>query len=196
MKIEQECLLHCCGCCWDNKPVVHRGTEIDVSVEGRMRVNSCDHVESFSFSSIIGLRRSVVRISFTVGLPSIILASTIPPSALCCAYPARERVMANRSNIHFQVAVKRCEDGIPSLRPCPVRSAPWCHLTGAPLVLIFSIWSPLGRFYSCERLIPTVRVAMHNSDGLISSCRLSRFNASISYCSILVKCFREATSLF
>ena len=48
---------------------------------------------------------------------------------------------------------------------------------------------------SRECLIPTVQVAMHNSEGLISSCRLSRFNASISYCSILVNFFREATSL-
>ena len=62
--------------------MVHRGTEIDVSVEGRMRVNSCDHVESFSFSFIIVLRRSVVRISFTVGLPSIILALTMIPFGL------------------------------------------------------------------------------------------------------------------
>jgi len=71
------------------------------------------------------------------------------------------------SNIRFQIAVKRCEDDIPSAAPVSRR----------------------------ECLIPTVQVAMHNSEGLISSCRLSRFNASISYCSILVNFFREATSL-
>jgi len=125
---EKECLLHCCGFCWDKKSVVHRGTEIDVSFQGLVRVNSCDHEVSFSFSFIIRLRPSVVCISFAVGLPSIILTLTIPRRALWCAYPARARVMGSWL---IQHSLSDCSQKVRGWHPVrcsrvPVRSAPWC----------------------------------------------------------------------
>ena len=50
------------------------------------------------------------------------------------------------SNIRFQIAVKRCEDDIPSAAPVSrLEVHRDAHLTGAPLVPIFSIWSALVR---------------------------------------------------